>query len=108
MTTLSFKDFLKKADEKEQLNLVKETLEDVLDIRFCDICGKAFASGYYDGDNWGRHYCSDECLHTCYTPEEWAEAYGDGETDCYYSDWEGDADIINTYNEYLAEKNKEN
>ncbi len=104
---LTFKELLRKADKNGKLDFVKDMLVEAFELRFCSICGKAFSKGYYDGDNWGRHYCSDKCLHTCYTSEEWDEAYGDGETENYWSDWEGDPEIIRLYNEFLEEKASE-
>jgi len=59
--------------------------------RECDECGKGFNEGYcFDG---GRaYYCSDECLHKHFTPEEWEEAYADGEGDSYWTTWDEDPD----------------
>jgi hypothetical protein len=34
-----------------------------------------------------EYYCSDECLHTRYSPEEWSEMYSD-EGDSYWTEWE--------------------
>jgi hypothetical protein len=35
-------------------------------------------------------FCSEECLHTVVTPEEWTELYNDGNSDYYYTEWECD------------------
>ena len=53
--------------------------------RTCEHCGKWMDEGYcIDG---GREYfCSDACLHTKYTPEEWAEMYSD-DGDSYWTEW---------------------
>ena len=54
-------------------------------MRRCNVCGKEMASGYIvaDGD---EYYCSDECLHTVYTAEEYAELY---ESDvAFWTEWE--------------------
>lgn len=98
------KKFFREADFWGVLGKVTEIMED-MGFRFCDECGKAMISGYYDGDYAGNHYCSDECLHKHYTDEEWAEAYGDGDTDCYWSEWEGCPLIADAYNEFIEEKN---
>ena len=40
------------------------------EVRQCSICGKLMDEGYiYDGGD--KYYCSDECLHKDFTPEEW-------------------------------------
>lgn len=53
--------------------------------RICSVCGKEMWQGYCVGDG-DDYYCSDECLHTVYTPKEWEEMY---ETDQgYYTEWE--------------------
>jgi len=53
--------------------------------RKCDCCGSGMNEGYVIGDG-ERYYCSEECLNTLYTNEEWQEIY-DNE-DGYYSEWE--------------------
>ena len=40
--------------------------------RRCSVCGKLMDEGYCE-DMGAAYYCSDECLHTEYTDEEWAE-----------------------------------
>ena len=37
--------------------------------RKCDICKKIMFEGFVEGDG-DKYYCSDECLHTKYTDEE--------------------------------------
>lgn len=39
----------------------------------------------HDGD---EYFCSEKCLHTKYTPEEYDEMYDDGEGDSYYTEFE--------------------
>jgi hypothetical protein len=53
-------------------------------VRRCEICGKVMTEGYIVGDGMA-YYCSDECLHKVYTPEEWEEMYENGEG--YWTDW---------------------
>ncbi len=44
-------------------------LEDTLEIRICDECGKIMVEGYcIDGGN--EHFCSPTCLNVNYTHEE--------------------------------------
>lgn len=65
--------------------------------RECDECGAGFNEGYcFDGGM--AYYCSDACLHKHFTPEEWEEAYADGEGDSYWTTWDEDPD------EYLADE----
>jgi hypothetical protein len=39
-------------------------------------------------DNGREYYCTEECLHKHYTPEEWEELYDDSEGDSYWTTWE--------------------
>jgi len=51
----------------------------------CTKCGTGMNAGYCV--NGGQaYYCSNTCLHTTYTAEEW-EAMTEHE-DCYYTEWE--------------------
>lgn len=53
--------------------------------RRCSVCGKIMREGYClnAGD---AYYCSDECLHTVWTQEEWEnECMMDDQT--YYTEW---------------------
>lgn len=72
--------------------------------RECDECGKGMNEGYcFDG---GRaYYCSDECLHKHFTPEEWQEMCDDDDDDdalepseSYWTTWDEDPD------EYLVDE----
>lgn len=40
------------------------------DCRRCSVCGKLFREGYVESMG-NAYYCSDGCLHTRYTDEEW-------------------------------------
>jgi hypothetical protein len=44
-------------------------------------------------DAGAEYYCGEECLHKHYTPAEWEELYGDGETDSYWTEWDDDDTI---------------
>ena len=50
----------------------------------CDVCGKPMIEGYV---MCGKHYCSDECLHTKYTQEEVDALCEDDNDECYYTVW---------------------
>jgi hypothetical protein len=59
--------------------------------RKCTQCGGLMNEGYCI--NGGEQYfCSDECLHKNYTPEEWQEMYSD-EGDSYWTEWEDEEDM---------------
>jgi len=68
--------------------------------RKCNACGKGMNEGYCV-ENGMEYYCSDECLHTEITPEEWLELYNDGEGDSYWTDWSEDPD------EYLDDEDED-
>ena len=56
-------------------------------MRKCTCCGTPMKEGFviHDGD---EYFCSEKCLHTKYTPEEYDEMYDDGEGDSYYTEFE--------------------
>ena len=58
--------------------------------RKCDECGAGMNEGYCIDSV--IYYCSDACLHKHFTPEEWEEAYADGEGDSYWTTWAEDPD----------------
>jgi hypothetical protein len=66
--------------------------------RECDECGKGMNEGYLI-DNGYKYYCSDACLHKNMTPEEWEEAYADGDGDSCWTTWDEDLD------EYMVDEN---
>lgn len=53
--------------------------------RRCSVCGKLFREGYCQngGDNY---YCSEECLHTEYTFEEWSKECEENDQS-YYTEY---------------------
>lgn len=59
--------------------------------RECTACGKGMNEGYCI-ESGIEYYCSDACLHTEITPEEWLELYADGEGDSYWTTWYEDPD----------------
>lgn len=54
--------------------------------RRCVVCGKEMVQGYLVDDC--DTYCSDECLHTVFTEEEYNEMYENDEA--YWTEWEED------------------
>lgn len=53
------------------------------EYRICDVCGKVMWEGFLIY-GW-EHYCSEECLHTEYTKEEYAKLYD--EDDGFWTHW---------------------
>ena len=53
--------------------------------RRCSVCGKLMREGYCV-DMGAAYYCSDECLHTEYSDEEWAEECENNDQS-YYTEW---------------------
>lgn len=71
--------------------------------RKCDQCNKGMNEGYVIAQG-EKYFCTDECLHKNYTPEQWAEMYEDGEGESYYTSWEEhDHEYIETENGTLQE-----
>lgn len=53
--------------------------------RVCSICGRPMYTGYcYDSGL--AYYCSEDCLHHDFTPEEWEQECAENE-DSYWTDW---------------------
>ena len=78
---------IEQAYSLEEGELDRFMLEEDEDIRTCDECGDHMTEGFVV-DGGCEYYCSQECLHKHYTPEEWADMYGDGNTDSYWTEWE--------------------
>ena len=57
-------------------------------MRTCDCCGKKMVEGYCIFGS--EYYCSDECLHSTYSPEEYNDLCASDEA--YWTQWE-DEDI---------------
>lgn len=75
-----------------------------MDKRFCDNCGRYMTRGYVI-ENGCEYYCSDDCLHTRYSEEEYLKLYNDGDGDSYYTEWENE---IEKEIEFLKNKINEN
>lgn len=54
--------------------------------RICDICGDIMDQGYCV-DNGMEYYCSEKCLHTVMTDEEWYELSDGDNSDSYWTHW---------------------
>ena len=64
---------------------IKEILKDNDNIRICDNCHKIMSQGYCIDDGL-EYYCSDVCLNTKYSEEEFNGMYSQGYA--YYTTWE--------------------
>lgn len=53
-------------------------------MRICDCCNKEMQVGYCIHDS--EYYCSDDCLHSAYSPEEYKELCE--EDAAYWTQWE--------------------
>jgi hypothetical protein len=53
--------------------------------RICNNCNKKMDQGYciFGGE---EYYCTDACLRTRFTAEEWEALYSD-DGDCYWTEW---------------------
>ena len=56
-----------------------------LACRRCSECGRLMRAGYC-ADMGVAYYCSDECLHSDFTDEEWAEECENNDQS-YYTEW---------------------
>lgn len=56
-----------------------------MEERICSACGKPMHEGYCIGDGL-EYYCSETCLHTVYTQEEYRKMFVDD--NAYWSQWE--------------------
>lgn len=54
-------------------------------VRRCDVCGKPMYAGYCTVYGY---YCSDECLLSVMTWDDYLELYDNGNGDSYYTEWE--------------------
>ena len=54
------------------------------EFRICSICGSVMIDGFATPCGF-MHYCSEECLHEDYTPDEYQKAYEADE--CFYTEW---------------------
>lgn len=53
--------------------------------RRCSVCGKIMRDGYCV-DMGKAYYCSEDCLHTEFTEQEWIEECRDNDQS-YYTEW---------------------
>jgi hypothetical protein len=81
------------AEELKQCNVIEEVVKGDKYAHLCDCCGNGMNDGYFIDY---MYYCSDTCLHTEYTPEEWKNLYEQSEEQggdyCYWTQWEDESD----------------
>jgi len=77
------------SEEMQQCNVIEESVKGDKYARICTCCGDGMNEGYFDDYDY---YCSEKCLHTEYTAEEWTKRYEESEElggdMCYYTTWE--------------------
>lgn len=59
--------------------------------RICSHCGKEMQEGYCI-EGGMDYYCSDECLESEISREEYEKLYDNGDGDSYWTDWYGEED----------------
>lgn len=83
---------------------IQGTFDELLydaDVRVCDVCKALMKDGYcIEGGDGYR--CSDDCLYTNITEEEWEEMNSDGEGDSYWTEWECHRDMYKEINMIAA------
>jgi hypothetical protein len=77
-------------EEMKQCEVIEEVVKGDKYARKCDKCGQGINEGFciYEGQ---EYYCSDECLHSVYSEQEWSEMYNAediGSSSSYWTQWE--------------------
>ncbi|EQK39998.1 hypothetical protein C672_3505 [[Clostridium] bifermentans ATCC 638] len=82
-------------------NLLLDYLEnDNIEVRKCDVCNSYMIEGYCIEEGTS-YYCTDECMLTEMTIEEFNNLYADGEGDSYFTTWEANRKEYNAIKEIL-------
>ena len=63
-----------------------ELSEHLDSLRICDACNRPMIEGYCIDDGQ-EHYCSDDCLHSYYSEEEYIEMSDDEKGNSYWTVW---------------------
>ncbi len=78
---------------EKTLEAIRELVVERMEERRCGECGKPVFEGFIVGGG-EEYYCSEECLHRHYSPEEWKEMSrgpeGNGEEgndSCFWTEW---------------------
>lgn len=84
---------LKNAVEKARIpRLLCEHIVDICEMRTCDCCGAPMIDGFCIRDGM-EYFCSDDCLHSTYTKEEYLELYDADEA--YWTSWADEYEEMN-------------
>lgn len=64
-------------------------IEDRAPLRICSVCGEIIFWSAYVEDYGGvcDYYCSNDCLHTKYTDEEWERECDEYPNETYYTEY---------------------
>lgn len=86
---------------------ILKSLRDILhnnEIRVCSNpdCKKIMVEGYLI-EGGVEYYCSNECLHTEITQEEFNKLYNDGEGESYYTEWDYCSHVLKAIDTLLQE-----
>ena len=65
----------------------------VCGLPICSVCNASMEKGYCVDYGYG-YYCSRDCLHTDYTPEQWDAMCEDDDDGNYYTTWEPCAECL--------------
>ena len=80
-------------EEMRQCEVIEEVVKGNKYARCCTCCGEGMNEGYFIDY---EYFCSDSCLHTEYTSQEWTNLYEQSEEQggdyCYYTTWEDESD----------------
>ena len=77
-----------------------DTLINECEARVCSKCNSLMIDGYCI-DNGSEYYCTDECLESEMTREEFEELYDEGGGESYWTEWECSNEIYKMINEVV-------
>jgi len=63
---------------------IVDVCESIIEERICDCCGNKMTSGYVICDGF-EYFCSDDCLHSTYSEEEYLELCE--QDNAYWTEW---------------------
>lgn len=67
-------------------------------MRKCNNCDAEMHEGYvFDGSDY---YCTDECLSTVASPQEWEKLHNEEADYFYWTAWDDDGDVCPDLDEY--------
>jgi hypothetical protein len=75
--------------ELEQCNVIEEVVKGDKYARICTCCHSGMNQGYFAND---EYFCSESCLRTEYSLEEWEKLYENNDDNYYWTEWEDEFD----------------